>query len=199
MWHVQDKLDAGRKSEKLTEEFFSRATKEAFASADEEFLVHRALYKLQTDAFFLRFNSTVKEMRPGDSKSTFAQKTAREELNMDGTTAICVFVWEDMYTSSTDNLKMLCANCGDSRAVLVKHNMKSGLTKGIPMSVDHKPDRDDERKRVHAAGGIVQDMTGVSRVFTPSPLQIGSFSMLNCFGAKAPLGVKVGDSPWLER
>eukprot|EP00850_Spirogloea_muscicola_P002346 SM000009S23475 [mRNA] locus=s9:270632:272478:+ [translate_table: standard] len=45
--------------------------------------------------------------------------------------------------------RILVANCGDSRAVL-----SSGGT-AVPLSSDHKPDRNDERERVEAAGGRV--------------------------------------------
>lgn len=45
---------------------------------------------------------------------------------------------------------IICANAGDSRCVLG--------TKGVakPLSFDHKPMNDIERKRVEAAGGFVQ-------------------------------------------
>lgn len=42
------------------------------------------------------------------------------------------------------------ANCGDSRAVLVRRDGSA-----VPMSIDHKPNRDDERARIEAAGGRV--------------------------------------------
>ncbi|CAD7946529.1 unnamed protein product [Amoebophrya sp. A120] len=48
-----------------------------------------------------------------------------------------------------------------------------GPVSGYRLSDDHKPDRPDEKRRIEASGGVVQDMTGVARVFTPSPLQIG--------------------------
>merc|ERR1719291_1091016 len=42
-----------------------------------------------------------------------------------------------------------CANVGDSRALLCR----SG--RAVQLSVDHKPDREDESKRIEAAGGFV--------------------------------------------
>jgi len=42
-----------------------------------------------------------------------------------------------------------CANCGDSRALLCRDG------KAIALSVDHKPDREDETKRIEEAGGFV--------------------------------------------
>ena len=43
----------------------------------------------------------------------------------------------------------MVANVGDSRAVLSKGG------KAVPMSVDHKPNRLDERRRIENAGGVV--------------------------------------------
>ncbi|XP_020577264.1 probable protein phosphatase 2C 50 [Phalaenopsis equestris] len=53
---------------------------------------------------------------------------------------------------------IIVANCGDSRAVLCCGKQ------AIPLSVDHKPDREDEYQRIDAAGGKVIQWYG-SRVF----------------------------------
>eukprot|EP00928_Gymnodinium_smaydae_P039846 TRINITY_DN27132_c0_g1_i1.p1 TRINITY_DN27132_c0_g1~~TRINITY_DN27132_c0_g1_i1.p1 ORF type:complete len:704 (-),score=148.67 TRINITY_DN27132_c0_g1_i1:110-2074(-) len=42
-----------------------------------------------------------------------------------------------------------CANAGDSRAVLCRDG------KAVQLSLDHKPDREDEASRIEAAGGFV--------------------------------------------
>jgi serine/threonine protein phosphatase PrpC len=42
-----------------------------------------------------------------------------------------------------------CANVGDSRALLCRDG------KAVQLSLDHKPDRDDEAARIEAAGGFV--------------------------------------------
>lgn len=49
---------------------------------------------------------------------------------------------------------ILVANCGDSRAVLCRAKAP------MPLSVDHKPDRSDERDRIEAAGGKVIQWNG---------------------------------------
>ena len=49
------------------------------------------------------------------------------------------------------------ANSGNSRAVLCRDGV------AVPLSIDHKPDRPDEKLRVEAAGGRVIDWKG-SRV-----------------------------------
>jgi protein phosphatase 2C len=45
--------------------------------------------------------------------------------------------------------QIIVGNCGDSRAVLSRGGV------AIPLSVDHKPEREDEMARVEAAGGRV--------------------------------------------
>uniref|UniRef100_A0A0D9V4W1 protein-serine/threonine phosphatase n=1 Tax=Leersia perrieri TaxID=77586 RepID=A0A0D9V4W1_9ORYZ len=49
---------------------------------------------------------------------------------------------------------VITANCGDSRVVLCRGK------EPIVLSVDHKPDRKDERARIEAAGGKVIDWNG---------------------------------------
>ncbi|KAF8406863.1 hypothetical protein HHK36_005984 [Tetracentron sinense] len=53
---------------------------------------------------------------------------------------------------------IIVANCGDSRAVLCRGKVP------MPLSVDHKPNRDDEYARIEAAGGRVIHWNG-HRVF----------------------------------
>ncbi|KAJ9183787.1 hypothetical protein P3X46_007597 [Hevea brasiliensis] len=53
---------------------------------------------------------------------------------------------------------IIVANCGDSRAVLCRGKV------AMPLSEDHKPDREDEYARIEAAGGKIIQWNG-SRVF----------------------------------
>ncbi|KAL5728682.1 protein-serine/threonine phosphatase [Ranunculus cassubicifolius] len=53
---------------------------------------------------------------------------------------------------------IIVSNCGDSRAVLCRGK------EPLPLSVDHKPNRDDEYARIEAAGGKVIQWNG-HRVF----------------------------------
>ena len=46
--------------------------------------------------------------------------------------------------------KIICANSGDSRAVLCKKNSKA-----IGLSKDHKPENLEEMKRIEAAGHYI--------------------------------------------
>ncbi|KAK6944917.1 PPM-type phosphatase-like domain [Dillenia turbinata] len=54
--------------------------------------------------------------------------------------------------------QIITSNCGDSRAVLCRGNQT------IPLTVDQKPDREDELKRIEGEGGKVINWNG-ARVF----------------------------------
>ncbi|XVF35074.1 hypothetical protein REPUB_Repub18cG0113500 [Reevesia pubescens] len=87
----------------------------------------------------------------GVHRGTDGNKTDREPVAPEtvGSTAVVAIV------SSTH---VIVANCGDSRAVLYRGKLP------MPLSVDHKPDREDEHARIEAAGGKVIQWNG-SRVF----------------------------------
>lgn len=56
--------------------------------------------------------------------------------------------------------KLTVANIGDSRGVMCDKNGKT-----VNMTIDHKPNNDDERKRIEAAGGEVYESSpGIWRV-----------------------------------
>eukprot|EP00732_Lithocolla_globosa_P005719 Lithocolla_globosa_v1_NODE_6129_length_1129_cov_192.183844.p1 type:complete len:321 gc:universal NODE_6129_length_1129_cov_192.183844:149-1111(+) len=59
-----------------------------------------------------------------------------------GCTAVAVLV--------TPDRRVLCANAGDSRAILVSKGV------AIPLSFDHKPTNEGESARIVSAGGFVQ-------------------------------------------
>jgi serine/threonine protein phosphatase PrpC len=66
--------------------------------------------------------------------------------------------------------RLYCANVGDSRTVLCRNFA------AIPMSVDHKPSRPDETKRIRDAGGYIIDnrvmrVLAVSRSFGDATLK----------------------------
>ena len=66
-----------------------------------------------------------------------------------GCTAVVVMVTPD---------KIICANAGDSRAVLARSPQPLGLPmQTIALSEDHKPENFGERKRIEACGGFVED------------------------------------------
>ncbi|KAL5228478.1 hypothetical protein ABZP36_016743 [Zizania latifolia] len=93
---------------------------------------------LKHPAFITDTKSAISETyRKTDSDFLYAETNTKRE---DGSTAsTAIFVGNHLYV----------ANVGDSRAVM----SKSG--KAIALSVDHKPNRRDERKRIESAGGVV--------------------------------------------
>ena len=68
------------------------------------------------------------------------------EVNFSGTTSVLVF--------NIGN-KIICANAGDSRAILVTESENHKDTRIIPLSRDHKPDLTDETNRILKSGGRV--------------------------------------------
>jgi len=66
-----------------------------------------------------------------------------------GTTALVMLAHDNM---------LHVASCGDSRAILVRKDASV-----LPLSVEHKPDRLDERQRIARAGGTIEHW-GVWRV-----------------------------------
>jgi len=63
-----------------------------------------------------------------------------------GTTATVVLITPDW---------IVCANAGDSRAVLYTCNNNGSATSCTPLSVDHTPDLPAERERIERANGTV--------------------------------------------
>lgn len=79
----------------------------------------------------------------------FAGGTQREDngnvANCCGCTATVIIITQT---------HIFCANAGDSRVVLGR---ASGDDKCFPLSDDHKPDNPEERARIEAAGGFVEE------------------------------------------
>lgn len=88
----------------------------------------------------------------------------RASKEMGGSTAVCVIVNDE---------HIVCANCGDSRAILAR---RDGI---VPLSDDHKPERRDEQDRIQRAGGRiinngglrVMGMLSMTRAIGDTPLQ----------------------------
>ena len=67
-------------------------------------------------------------------------KNSDIDANFSGTTCVMVFQIGE---------RLICANVGDSRAIMVKG------TKVIPLSIDQKPDDPEESKRIEENGGEI--------------------------------------------
>nr|GMC94215.1 protein phosphatase 2C 37-like [Ipomoea batatas]GMC95992.1 protein phosphatase 2C 37-like [Ipomoea batatas] len=91
---------------------------------------------------FSKMDQEVADMSTGATGG--ARSTCRCELKSlhcdAGSTAVVAVVTPE---------NIVVSNCGDSRAVLCRNGV------AIPLSVDHKPDRPDELKRIQDAGGYV--------------------------------------------
>ncbi|KAJ0663971.1 putative protein-serine/threonine phosphatase [Helianthus annuus] len=59
------------------------------------------------------------------------------------------FMGSTAVVSVVTNEYIFVANCGDSRTVLCRNG------RAIPLSVDHKPNREDERARIEGCGGRI--------------------------------------------
>ena len=51
---------------------------------------------------------------------------------------------------------IICANAGDSRAILIYDKQKKQEYKVFPLSVDSKPELKEEKERIKRMGGIVE-------------------------------------------
>ncbi|GAW83856.1 protein phosphatase 2C domain containing protein [Plasmodium gonderi] len=75
----------------------------------------------------------------------------------DGSTACVVLIYGP---DDDGSLKVLCANCGDSGA-LICHNRDP-----VKLSLRHKPDLQEERLRILKCGGIIANINGINRIIT---------------------------------
>ena len=69
------------------------------------------------------------------------EKNSEIDANFSGTTCVMVLQVGE---------KLLCANVGDSRAILVKDNNVI-----VPLSIDQKPNDPEEKKRIEESGGEI--------------------------------------------
>jgi serine/threonine protein phosphatase PrpC len=80
---------------------------------------------------------------------------AKFDCNLSGCTALTIFLIDDI---------LICANAGDSRAILVVE--KDGIHI-VPLSRDHKPNLEDERRRITKNGGQVEQISNNGRGVGP--------------------------------
>jgi serine/threonine protein phosphatase PrpC len=76
-----------------------------------------------------------------------ALSQSKYEVNFSGATSVVVIIIDD---------KIICANAGDSRAILVVESKDCDEGRIIPLSRDHKPELKDESQRVIKSGGRVE-------------------------------------------
>lgn len=79
--------------------------------------------------------------------------TGEFDCALSGTTAtVCVF--------DTQTSKLYTAYVGDSRAILGKISKKSKKIRVTDLSIDHKTNLPNEKKRIYASGGEVRKLEG---------------------------------------
>lgn len=110
--------------------FFKKNKKMKVLKSEEE--VYSRLKKNEYDILKRVFKHAEKDINKSAIDAKFS-----------GTTCVIVFQIGD---------KIICANVGDSRAILVKGEKGKTI---IPLSVDQKPDSPEEKKRIELAGGEV--------------------------------------------
>ena len=100
------------------------------------------------------FNSNDKIFSLFKSLSSSINSSLSFKAMDSGSTAVLTFI---------NNEKIICANVGDSRVILISENEN----KIIPLSRDHKPEIPEERKRIIMSGGRVDRIFGMGpyRVF----------------------------------
>jgi len=81
-------------------------------------------------------------MRTPEGKAEIKALNGGDEASYAGCTATTVIITPT---------EIYCANAGDSRTVISKNNQ------AFDMSVDHKPDDPEERKRIYNANGYVEE------------------------------------------
>ncbi|KAK9063232.1 hypothetical protein SSX86_017102 [Deinandra increscens subsp. villosa] len=81
----------------------------------------------------------------GSSGSSFSICRCSTRFSFMGSTAVVSMVTKEY---------VFVANCGDSRAVLCRNG------RAMPLSFDHKPDREDERGRIEGCGGRIMFSNG---------------------------------------
>lgn len=116
-------------SENLLNEFLKHSDlAELINSDDKEKIEPSVISKVMEEGFVILddYMRTIPPWKNGEDQS--------------GTTAVCSFI------TKTD---IICANCGDSRAIFSRAGDLKLVTR------DHKPYNDDERRRIEKAGGSV--------------------------------------------
>jgi len=143
-----------------------------------EFCVDTLVTELSRRTRRLRAKPQVALREAYDAVEKHLRKDFRQDCRKSGTTSSSVFMREG---------KLWVANLGDSRAVLARSNPSGGLL-ATDLSEDHKPDDPQEKARLTAAGGEVEEpdpQYSDVKVWTPALADQNEeygLSMSRCFG-----------------
>ena len=128
------------------------ALKETFLKMDVILQEKNSLEELRE--IFLKSQEEDEIIRQGEPPDSSAVKAKQfytegqepiEDLPKRAGCTSCVFCFD------SENKKMYFANAGDSRVIVYKNG------EAIPMSTDHKPELDIEKRRIYSADGWVSD------------------------------------------
>ena len=110
-------------------------------------LVSEGIKNYLMNCAFDHYSSKQKIISMFNSLSKSIETSKNFDVFCSGSTAVVVRITKE---------KIICANCGDSRAILV-----NGLGNIVKLSRDHKPELADEKRRIVAAGGRVDRIYGM--------------------------------------
>jgi serine/threonine protein phosphatase PrpC len=113
-------------------------------------LVSEAIKIFLQNCSFEQYQTKKKIIEMFCSLSLAIENSRNFDIFCSGSTAVLVHVSKE---------KIICANCGDSRAILISTN--NGGSSIFKLSRDHKPNLLDEKKRIIAAGGRVDRIYGM--------------------------------------
>ncbi|OMJ93818.1 hypothetical protein SteCoe_3142 [Stentor coeruleus] len=102
-------------------------------------------------------------MVSGIQKTVTSIENSDFDLKFSGSTLVTVLI---------RGPKIICANIGDSRAVIGNCD-RNGNWRAVELSNDHKPNRPDEAKRINLAGGIIRQFQTIDGELV-GPLRVWS-------------------------
>ena len=113
-------------------------------------LVSAAIKNYLDNCSYEQYQTKKKILEMFNSLSSTIENSNSFDIFCSGSTVVVVHISKE---------KIICANCGDSRAILITYNGNGYTT--LKLSRDHKPNLVEEKKRIIAAGGRVDRIYGM--------------------------------------
>ena len=115
-------------------------------------LVSEAIKNYLQNCSYDQYQTRKKIIAMFSSLSLTIENSNSFDIFCSGSTAVLVHISKE---------KIICANCGDSRAILINNNNNGNGTTILKLSRDHKPNLSDEKRRILASGGRVDRIYGM--------------------------------------
>ena len=115
-------------------------------------LVSEAIKNYLQNCSYDQYQTRKKIIAMFSSLSLSIENSNSFDIFCSGSTAVLVHISKE---------KIICANCGDSRAILINSNNNGNGISILKLSRDHKPNLSDEKKRILASGGRVDRIYGM--------------------------------------